>query len=99
MTESKIANVSIVDKSSRGSKGQAISDLLGQFGLSFVTRRARAMGPNTSVVAREEESERGAIFAGLQSYISTIVITDDVEVIRENLSIQEFVQRVVNRIN
>lgn len=77
-------------------KGQAISALLRQWEIEFLTRPPRAMAPDPAAVAREEESERGSLFTGLESYISGLV---DVEVIRENLSIQEFSLRVVNRIN
>ncbi|MCH8987632.1 MAG: hypothetical protein IIA92_02370 [Chloroflexi bacterium] len=90
---------SIQDANTDLSKGQAISELLGKFGIEILTRTARAMAPDPSVVAREEESERGKLFAGLQSYISSLIITEDVEVIREDLSIIDFAQRVVNRIN
>ena len=80
-------------------KGQAISELLRRWEIEFLTRAPRAMAPETAAVAREQESERGNRFSGLHSYISELVNTDDVVVISEDLSIQEFAQRVFNRIN
>jgi len=80
-------------------KGQAISELLRRWEIEFLTRAPRAMAPETAAVAREQESERGNRFSGLHSYISELVNTDDVVIISEDLSIQEFAQRVFNRIN
>ena len=80
-------------------KGQAISELLRRWEIEFLTRAPRAMAPETAAVAREQESERGNRFSGLHSYISELVNTDDVVIISEDLSIQEFTQRVFNRIN
>jgi hypothetical protein len=88
----------IQDSPTNLSKGQAISELLRKWDIDFVTPPVRAMGADTAVVAREEESERGSRFTGLHSYLSELVNREDVEVIRADLSIQEFAQRVVNRI-
>ena len=80
-------------------KGQAISELLRQFSMSFSTPPARAMAADSSAVAREEESGRGSLFMGLRSYLSELEGRDDVEVIRSDLSVQDFVQRVVDLID
>ena len=89
----------IQDGDTDRSKGREISELLRRWEIVFVTRASGAMAPDPAVVAREDESERGRLFSRIHSYIAELVETEDVEVISEELSIQEFTQRVFDRIN
>ena len=63
--------------------------------MEFSVPPSRAMSSDYSVVAREKEIARGSLFTTLRSYILDLDGREDVEVINGDLSIQDFVQRVV----
>lgn len=85
----------IQDLESAFAKREAISELLRQHNIVFLTRAPRPMGAETAADARDEEIERGNVFTRLQSYLMGL---NDVEVISDDLSVEEFSKRVEDRI-